>query len=202
MISIRPLLAAAILAVSCNIATDEDPGYGYRLSFRPESCEQLTVSEYRQCLLVELDGAALPEHSAGIEDQIRRYYTLFLRRNEGGGNVITVDYRMEKCLDIRITSPVTLFGETPGSDISGHFTFLSSEDWTDFIITDDDRLIGTIPTGMTIREYLSKSPLVFPKALLSVDSTPDGAPSETTLSITVTLEDRVLSAEVPFTFER
>ncbi|MBR5384494.1 MAG: hypothetical protein IK143_01290 [Bacteroidales bacterium] len=193
------LLATVLVSFSCSDKPDEDPGFGYRLYFQPESCEEMKVSESDGCILVELDGTTLSTHSDAIEEQIRRYYTLFLRRGEGGGNVITVDYRMERCEDIAITAPVALFGLAPGTDLSGKFEFLSSRDWTDFIITEDMRLIGTIPTGMTIREYLSKSPMAFPKALLRLTSAPADSTIETTLTISVTLEDKILSAELPVT---
>lgn len=139
-----------------------------------------------------------------IENAIlKNFESLFLSDSKvpKGHSDIYFEYRKEVCKSIRITSDEPLFGKEPGADLSSHFEFF---DWwwfdtpSNFIIDSEKNLIGRLSRHLTIEEYLSYNPLMFPNATLRLKDIPQEAPVTVSFSVEIELEkDKVLSSTAP-----
>lgn len=127
-----------------------------------------------------------------IEEQILKLFHISRKSNHG---VLCnfYEYREEVCDELKITASVPLFGRDAGVDISDKFIFLSQNQRTicflnnqndysqtliygtnsvDSIFDMDDNYVGEIEDGLSINDYLTLSPLVFPSALLHLNEKP------------------------------
>lgn len=139
-------------------------------------------------------------HDEYMEEQLSRYFT-----GQYFGFRI-VEYRTETCLDLRVTCSESLFGRPPGSDLTEYFEFYTQYR-PHFMFNKNKRLIGSLEGGLTIKEYLDLSPMVFDTAMLHFrqvppEVTPEFSPTVTFIVTAVLEGGKTLSNSTTVTLEK
>lgn len=192
MISIKKLylllLASFFLAFSCHresVAFVEENSPS--IVFHTCPCDTLLLSAGRYengfnwgstdgNNLLFLNIAVIPDKTSEImrDLEIEREITKYLTSRFTGyariGYPIDICYLQEICSSISITSDISFYSHSPGEEISDLFVFFVKEEYLidhSFILSGDNKQwVGAIKTGMTIEQYLSYEPYIFPWAVL------------------------------------
>ncbi len=120
-----------------------------------------------------------------MEDQMRRY---FIQIHGSIGNYPNhIEYRKEFCKSLSLAADKDLFGRKAGEDLSDKFEFFPAGGFNYLHFLFDNRLIGTIPKGMTIEEYLSYGPVMFAIELFHFKEIPAEAPIDVEFTVNIEL---------------
>lgn len=89
-------------------------------------------------------------------------------------NYVKMEYRTVSCVNLEIYASEELFGVSPGGDLSEHMVFALPyhNEFKTPIISNDNRFMGLITDGLTIKEYLDMAPMVFGEAEFRFKSIP------------------------------
>lgn len=100
-----------------------------------------------------------------------------------------IEYRTQVCTGLSIYASEQLFGKQPGEDLSDYFSFVGVPRTVTPLIDSKKQYLGLIQTGLSISDYLSKSPFVFGLASFKLNSIPqETLPIEVSFTIVVKLD--------------
>ena len=102
-----------------------------------------------------------------------------------------IEYRKIELKSLKVMSDVTMFGNKPGSDLSGHFEIFGDKSNT-FFFDYRRNYLGRLETGMGIEEYLALRPIVNPSLYLHLKDVPPETPLKTDLIVEMELEGGVI----------
>lgn len=161
-------------------------------------CIFANVTSYTPQMYEETHTTYTTTKDKAMEEQIKEYVRLkyvseFQRALQLGGLFsFATEYRKETCTSIQITASSTLFGQEPGTDLSGHFEFYETRESIgalgSFLFDSNKKLLGELERHTSISEYLAYKPIMFAKADLHLKDIPPEAPLQTTFTMSVTLK--------------
>lgn len=102
-----------------------------------------------------------------------------------------IEYRKIELKSLKVMSDVTMFGNKPGSDLSGHFEIFGDESNT-FLFDYKRNYHGRLETGMRIEEYLALRPIVNPSLYLHLKDVPAETPLKTDFIVEMELEGGII----------
>lgn len=98
-----------------------------------------------------------------------------------------IEYRKTELSSLKVMSNSTMFGNQPGSDLSGYFEIFGDESNT-FVFDYRRNYLGRLETGMGIEEYLALRPIINPSLYLHLKEVPPETPLKTDLIVEMELE--------------
>ncbi len=182
-----------LLLLGCKKENDTPPGEGVCLIFACLNCRDIEVSDctdnkrdVQERFLLSVIG---PEVDAdpSVEQQIREH----LMKQNGidyskGSALWHIRYCDKVCESISISASTRLFDVDAGNDLSDYFTIEYSNE--PFLLDKDNKLVGQLEFGTTIKEYLSLKTKMLPSMELRMRHN-DCLLSGVTFEFIVSLED-------------
>ena len=166
------------------------PGlYDERLGYEEEGAHSLLLQVSN--MLNGYDQNMIPGDKQ-MEEEITRYLNSFFPWYQPFGYPIDIEYRMEICSSISITSDDFIGNVPPGDELSGLFVFYvndpSLKDHAFILSGQKKEWVGMIEDGMALDQYLSYEPFIFPYAGLRFKQDDLYAKNGTTITIIITFK--------------
>ena len=102
-----------------------------------------------------------------------------------------IEYRKIELKSLKVLSNSTMFGNMPGSDLSGYFEIFGDESNT-FLFDYRRNYLGRLITGMGVEEYLALRPIVNPSLYLHLKDVPPETPLKTDLIVEMELDGGIM----------
>lgn len=102
-----------------------------------------------------------------------------------------IEYRKNELKSLKVMSNVTMFGNMPGSDLTGYFEIFGDKSNT-FLFDYRRKYLGRLIIGMSIEEYLATRPIVNPSLYLHLKDVPPEAPLKTDFIVEMELDGGIM----------
>lgn len=177
---------------TCNKDVSDIPSPEFQKTFLSDNYDPLYQSPHM--VLSKIEDSMADEADPIIENIIKQYLNSEYSRSSDNINgsltrafLVCIDYRLTPINNIKITSSKDIFGIKAGEVLNDYFVIDGYQQYHQFIITSDKRLIANRVTDISIEKYLSYKPLA-PAAIYFKFKDGMNVQSNVTAEFTIELE--------------